>query len=78
MKEKIGKEGLEQRALAAVRSKQGCYGTLQVTVERHAEPDGLGRTWHITSIEPHILDPDASFRAFQAAAGLQDQYDLTG
>jgi hypothetical protein len=76
MKEKIEKDELEQRTLAAVRSKNGCYGTLKVTIERHLEPDGLGRTWHIVSIEPKILDPDASFRAFHAAAGLQDKYDL--
>lgn len=76
MKEKIGKDELEQRVLAAVRSKPGCYGTLKVTVERYAEPDGLGRTWHIAAVEPHIENQDASFRAFHAGAELQDRYDI--
>ena len=75
-KQKIGRAELEDRALAAVRGQLGCQGTLQVTVERHPEPDGLGRTWHIAAIQPHIVNQDASFRAFQAAAGLQDKYDL--
>ena len=75
-KAEIGKEDLERRVLAAVRSKQGCGGTLAVAVERYDAPDGLHRTWGIKSVEPVILNQDASFRAFHAAADLQDRFDL--
>jgi hypothetical protein len=76
MKEKVNIQELEAWALAAVRGQIGCHGIRKVMISRYAEPDALGRTWHVADIEPRVADPDASLRAFQAVACLQDAFDI--
>ena len=72
----VGKEELEDRARSAVRGTVGNYDVQTVTIKLLEERDAIGRNWTIASIEPPILNQDASFRAYQAGCGLADKFDL--
>jgi hypothetical protein len=76
MKEKVSIGQLEAWALTAVRGQLGCHETQKVMICRYAEPDFRGRSWYLADIEPRVADPDASFRASQAIARLQDAFDI--
>jgi hypothetical protein len=69
------KQQLEQIVLLALRSTEGCEAISRVQIDR-VRVIGNDPSWDVSSIEPTLGDPDASFRALRTITGLRRDFEM--
>jgi hypothetical protein len=69
------KQQLEQIVLLALRSTEGCEAISRVQIDR-VPVIGSDPGWDVSSIEPTLSDPDASFRALRTINGLRSNFEM--